>query len=131
IEAYRVYPQARSAELSQHAAGIAWKLQGTDPTASVMVVVSLNLLDPVLDAMEEPQTQPMAKTRRGDIELLNAHPESLGEIAQEYPALQWRYENFRGLLTDAKLIDAKLTDANLIDRRHAQLGVFRDAEKEY
>ena len=121
IEAYRVYPQARSAELTQHAAGIAWKLQGTDPTASVMVVVSLNLLDPVLDAMEEPQAQPLARSRRDDIELLNAHPESLGEIAQEYPALQWRYENFRGLMTDA----------NLIDRRHAQLAVFRDAEKEY
>src|ERR1700694_5046200 len=59
IEAYRVYPQARSAELSQHAAGLAWKLRGTDPTASVLVVVSLNLLDPVLDAMEEPQAQPM------------------------------------------------------------------------
>ncbi|HXB67838.1 MAG TPA: hypothetical protein VNY05_06320 [Candidatus Acidoferrales bacterium] len=141
IEAYRVYPQARSAELSQHAAGIAWKLQGTDPAASVMVVLSLNLLDPVLDAMEEPQAQPMAKSKRDDIELLNAHPESLGEIAQEYPALQWRYENFRRQLTDAKLpdvkptdaklTDAKLTDANLIDRRHAQLGVFRDAEKEY
>jgi hypothetical protein len=121
IEAYRVYPQARSAELSQHAAGIAWKLQGTDPTANVMMVVSLNLLDPVLDAMEEPQAQPLARTRRDDIELLNAHPDSLGEILQEYPALQWRYENFRGLLTDA----------NLIDRRHAQLAVFRDAEKEY
>src|SRR5450755_2846081 len=123
IEAYRVYPQARSAELSQHAAGIAWKLQGADPTASVMVVVSLNLLDPVLDAMEEPQAQPMARIRRDDIQLLNAHPESLGEIAQEYPALQWRYENFRNLPADANL--------NLIDRRHAQLAVFRDAEKEY
>ena len=121
IEAYRVYPQPRSAELSQHAAGIAWKLQGTDPTASVMVVVSLNLLDPVLDAMEEPQAQPLARTKRDDIELLNAHPESLGEIAQEHPALQWRYENFRALMTDL----------NLIDRRHAQLAVFRDAEKEY
>jgi hypothetical protein len=83
--------------------------------------VSLNLLDPVLDAMEEPQAQPMMRTRRDDIELLNAHPDSLAEILQEYPALQWRYENFRGLLTDA----------NLIDRRHAQLAVFRDAEKEY
>jgi len=121
IEAYRVYPQERSLELSQHAAGIAWKLQGTDPAASVMVVVSLNLLDPVLDAMEEPQAQPMVRARRDGIELLNAHPESLGEIAMEYPALQWRYETFRG----------EMTDANLTDRRHAQLAVFRAAEKEY
>jgi len=121
IEAYRVYPQERSAEISSHAAGIAWKLQGTDPTADVMVVVSLNLLDPVLDAMEEPQAQPLARVKRDDIEVLNAHPESLGEILQEYPALQWRYENFRGLLTDG----------DAIDRRHAQLAVFRQAEKEF
>jgi hypothetical protein len=127
IEAYRVYPQARSAELSQHAAGIAWKLQGTDPAASVLVVVSLNLLDPVLDAMEEPQAQPMARVRREGIQLLNAHPESLAEITQEYPALQWRYENFRNPPADVNLPG----DLNLIDRRHAQLAVFRDAEKEY
>ncbi len=121
VEAYRVWPQARSEELSRHAAGIAWKLQGTDPEARVMVVVSLNLLDPVLDAMEEPQGQPMARSRREGIELLNPHPESLAEILLEYPALQWRYENFRGLLADA----------NLIDRRHSQLAVLRAAEKEY
>src|SRR5664280_1600423 len=45
IEAYRVYPQPRSPEISRHAAGIAWKLQGADPLANVLVVVSLNLLD--------------------------------------------------------------------------------------
>jgi hypothetical protein len=121
VEAYRVYPQPRSDELMRHAAGIAWKLQGANPLARVLVVVSLNLLDPVLDAMEEPQGQPLARTRREGIELLNPHPESLAEILLEYPALQWRYENFR----------AAMTDINLIDRRHAQLAVFRAAEKEY
>jgi len=121
VEAYRVYPQPRTEEISRHAAGIAWKLQGTDPLARVMVVVSLNLLDPLLDAMEEPQPQPMAKTRREGVELLHPHPDSLAEIAAEYPFLQWRYENFR----------QAMTDASLIDRRHAQLAVFREAEKEY
>jgi hypothetical protein len=121
IEAYRVYPQARSEEIARHAAGIAWKLQGTDPTARVLVVVSLNLLDPLLDAMEEPQAQPLANPRREGVELLNPHPESLGEICAEYPQLQWRYENYRQLMTDN----------GLIDRRHAQLAVFRAAEKEY
>jgi hypothetical protein len=67
VEAYRVYPQPRSEEIAQHAAGIAWKLQGTDPGASVLVVVSLNLLDPVLDAMEEPQAQPLARPRRDGV----------------------------------------------------------------
>src|ERR1019366_4868492 len=91
IDTYRVYPQPRSEEISRHAAGIAWKLQGTDPSARVLVVISLNLLDPVLDAMEEPQAQPLARTHRDGIELLNAHPESLGELCAEYPHLQWRY----------------------------------------
>jgi hypothetical protein len=121
VEAYRVYPQPRSAELARHAAGIAWKLQGTDPSARVLVVISLNLLDPVLDAMEEPQAQPLARTHRDGIELLNAHPESLGEVCAEYPQLQWRYESYRPLLREDKLID----------RRHAQLAVLREAEKDY
>ena len=121
IEAYRVYPQPRSPEISRHAAGIAWKLQGADPLANVLVVVSLNLLDPLLDAMEEPQAQPLARTRRQGVELFNPHPESLAEIALEYPQLQWRYEEFRRLPADWRLID----------RRHAQLAVFREAEKQY
>jgi hypothetical protein len=121
VEAYRVYPQPRSDELTNHAAGIAWKLQGTNPDVSTLVVLSLNLLDPVLDAMEEPQAQPMARVRREGVELMNPHPESLAEITVEYPQIQWRYENFRSLMTDWKLID----------RRHAQLAVLREAENEY
>src|SRR5580692_947379 len=121
VEAYRVYPQPRSEELARHAAGIAWKLQGADPFASVIVVVSLNLLDPLLDAMEEPQAQPLARTRRDGIELLNPHPESLAEIATEYPQLQWRYEQFR----------ESMQDAVSIDRRHAQSAMFRGAEKDH
>ena len=121
VEAYRVYPQQRNDEISRHAAGIAWKLQGADPLAAVFVVVSLNLLDPVLDAMQEPQAQPEARTFREGIELFNPHPESLAEIAVEYPALQWRYEQSR----------AAPADTSMVDRRHAQLAVFRDAAREY
>jgi hypothetical protein len=121
IEAYRVYPQARSEEIALHASGIAWKLQGVDPEADVLVVLSLNLLDPVFDAMEEPQAQPVERTHRDGVELMNPHPDSLAEITIEYPFLQWRYENFR----------ASLSEWKLIDRRHSQLAVFREAEKEY
>jgi hypothetical protein len=121
VEAYRVYPQPRSDEIARHADGIAWKLQGCDPLARVLVVVSLNLLDPVLDSMEQPQAQPMSRTRREGVQVVNPHPECLAEITVEYPNLQHRYEEFRRLMTDA----------NLIDRRHAQLAVFRDAEKSY
>ena len=37
---------------------MAWKLQGADPDARIVAVVSLNLLDPLLDAMETPQEAP-------------------------------------------------------------------------
>jgi hypothetical protein len=121
VEAYRVYPQPRSPEITRHAEGIAWKLQGADPLATVLAVISLNLLDPVLDAMEHPQAQPMARLRREGVQVLNPHPECLAEITVEYPFLQCRYEEFRERMTENKLID----------RRHAQLALFREAEKSY
>ena len=77
VEAYRVYPQERTVELEHFAGGIAWKLQGADPLARVLVVLSLNLLDPVLDAMEKPQPEP-ERRRREDLQLVNAHPEMSG-----------------------------------------------------
>jgi hypothetical protein len=120
VEAYRLWPQPRSEEIAAHANGIAWKLQGCDPLANVLVVVSLNLLDPVLDAMERPQAQPMAAKRR-HVQVLNPHPESLAEITIEYPYLQDLYEQFR----------VTMGDADGVDRRRAQLAVFREAENTY
>jgi hypothetical protein len=63
----------------------------------------------------------MVRLRRDGVELFNPHPDSLSEITLEYPALAWRYEEYRKLMTDN----------DLIDRPHAQLAVFRAAEKEY
>jgi hypothetical protein len=63
IEAYRVYPQERSDDIAAHAAGMAWKLQGADPLAQVFWPVSLNLLDPLLDAMERRRIRPAAPNR--------------------------------------------------------------------
>ncbi len=121
VEAYRLWPQPRTERIAAHAEGIAWKLQGCDPLASVLVVVSLNLLDPVLDAMEKPQAQPMARLQREGVKVLNPHPECLAEITIEYPYLQECYEQFRG----------EMAGADNVDRRHAQLAVFRQAEKTY
>jgi hypothetical protein len=129
IEAYRVYPQPRSDEIAEHAAGIAWKLQGTDPLARVLVVVSLNLLDAVLDAMEVPQEPPRGKRHRREIDLLNPHPECLGEITSEYPYLQHRYEGFRGGMAEAPGEATAQTDS--IDRPRVQLAVYREAEQAY
>lgn len=121
VESYRIFPQPRSEATGSHAGGIAWKLQGADPLARVMVVISLNLLDPVLDAMERPQAQPLARPRRAGVEVLNPHPDSLAEITVEYPYLQYRYEQYRLLLSEHKLID----------RPSAQAALFREAEKAY
>jgi hypothetical protein len=120
IEAYRVYPQERNDDIAAHAAGMAWKLQGVDPSAQVFVVVSLNLLDPLLDAMETPQDPP-SRRRPPEIRLLNPHPDCLAEITLEYPYLQDRYEKFR----------VEMTDPELIDRPKVQFDLLREAEKEY
>jgi len=120
VEAYRVYPLARSEEIDGHAAGMAWKLQGTDPSAGVFVVLSLNLLDPVLDAMEVPQDPPR-RNQPAEIRLLNPHPDCLAEITLEYPYLQDRYEAFR----------KQMSTIDLVDRPKVQFDLLRDAEKEY
>jgi hypothetical protein len=117
VEAYRVYPQERTPEIDRFAQGIAWKLQGADPFANVMVVVSLNVLDPVLDAMESPQSEPRRR-RREDLQLVNPHPDCLGEITLEYPFLQERYEAAR-------------TDLTCPDRRRVQFALLREAEASY
>jgi len=120
IEAYRVYPQDRNEDTAAHAAGMAWKLQGTDPLAAVFVVVSLNLLDPLLDAMESPQDPPRQR-KPAEIRLLNPHPSCLAEITIEYPYLQERYERFR----------VGMVSGELVDRPKVQFDLLRDAEKEY
>jgi hypothetical protein len=120
IEAYRVYPQERNDEIAAHAAGMAWKLQGTDPLANVFVVLSLNLLDPVLDAMEVPQDAPRCKAP-DDVRLLNPHPDCLAEITAEYPYLQNRYETFRKTMSSEELVH----------RPKVQFDLLREAEKEY
>jgi hypothetical protein len=120
VEAYRVYPQPRTDELERFASGIAWKLQGADPFARVLVVISLNLVDPVLDAMEEPQPEPKQR-RREDLRLVNAHPDCLGEVTAEYPFLQERYEMFR----------VEMREPALIDRRRTQIALYREAEHAY
>lgn len=123
IEAYRVYPQPRDEEVAAHASGMAWKLQGADPLAKTFVVVSLNLLDPLLDAMERPQDEPpslLSNSAKNEIRLLNPHPDCLAEITVEYPYLTERYEAFRESMPDGYL-----------QRPRAQFDLLREAEAEY
>jgi hypothetical protein len=122
IEAYRLWPQPRSEEIAAHAAAMAWKLQGTDPEGRVAVVVSLNLLDPLLDAMESPQEPPpRSKRALDDVRLVNPHPDCLAEITVEMPYLQERYEFFR----------LDMQDPGRLDRPRAQLELLREAEAKY
>jgi hypothetical protein len=123
IEAYRVHPQPRTAESEAHAAAMAWKLQGTDPSADTLVVVGINLLDPLLDAMEIPQDEPPRGRVRlfDESELFNLHPDCLAEVTAEAPYFQQMYEHLR-LLPPAR---------QRLDRPRWQLSLLRDAEKEY
>jgi hypothetical protein len=120
IEAYRVWPQVRTEEVAAHASAMAWKLEGADPDARTVVVVSLNMLDPLLDAMEAPQAPPpRAKSYHPDV--LNPHPDCLAEITIEYPYLQERYEFFRLEIGDDKKLDRPLV----------QFELMREAEGKY
>jgi hypothetical protein len=122
VEAYRVWPQPRDDEVSAHAAAMAWKLQGADPEARVAVVVSLNLLDPLLDAMESPQDPPARSKRvRDDVRLLNPHPDCLAEITVELPYLQERYEFFR----------LDMADPQRVHKPRVQIDLLREAEAKY
>src|SRR5260370_9077979 len=121
VEAYRVYPQPRSDEISRHAGGIAWKLQGANPLARVFCVISLNLLDPELDAMEEPQSEPAAQSRPLEVETYNLHPACLAEVTLENPFLQEPYERFR----------AAMANPESTDRRRTRRPLARDAVTPY
>jgi hypothetical protein len=121
VEAYRLWPVQRTEEIDAHASAMAWKLQGTDPLANVLVVVALNMLDPLLDAMERPQDPPSYTRHAFEPRLINPHPDCLTEITAEYPFLQERYERFR----------VDMDPQALIDRPQAQFDLYHEAEKEY
>jgi hypothetical protein len=121
IELYRANPIPRDPRIDAHAKALAWRLQGADPSRRTAVVLSLNLYDAVLDAMEIPQEDPDLGRARREISLINPHPECLAEILVEYPYLQSRYEEYRMLLDDAAMID----------RPRVQMEVFRHAEETY
>ena len=122
-EAYRVHSQPRTPEIESHAAAMAWKLQGTDPLAAISVVISFNMLDPLLDAMEIPQEAPPVRKvylfRRA--ELFNLHPECLAEVTSEAPYYQELYEGLRCIPGPGVPLD----------RLNWQLGLLRESEKEY
>jgi hypothetical protein len=121
VQMYREAGRLAGSRISAHAAAVSWKLQGTDPSLPTAVVLSLNLLDTVLESVEVPQEDPEIGQPKRDVDLINPHPESLGEILIEYPYLQSRYEEYRMLLDDS----------SIIERPRVQLEVLKHAEKTY
>jgi hypothetical protein len=122
IDTYRLEPQPRNDETALHASRIAWKLQGADPFAETLVVLSLNLLDPVLDAMETPQPAPPRKAREdSEAILIHPHPDCLAEVCVETPYQQTRYELFR----------EDDDDPSWIHRGRTQFALLKDAEASY
>ncbi len=121
LDAYRLQAQPHNEDLERHATAMAWRLQGADPFASTMVVVSLNILHPLLDAMQIPQEEPQEKLTASLVQVVNPDPECLAEICSETPYLQSRYEQWR--------IDR--TEDILIDRQRANLDLLREAEALY
>ena len=123
IEAYRAHPGGTAPGIAVHAAAMAWKLQGADPFANVLVVVSLNLLDALLQAMEMPQEEPPAPRTRlfGKPAVFNLHPDCLAEVTNEAPYYQERYEAVRQ--EDLAAFE--------LDRPRWQLLLLKEAEREY
>lgn len=106
--------------LRRHARGMAWRLQGIDPSSPALAVVSLNLSKPLLEEMVEPQEPPEGERAFRGAQLVYPHPDCLAEITIEYPFLQERYEQYRMLM-----------EAAGTDRPRVQLDVLREAEKQY
>ncbi len=123
VDAYRLHPPPPTTHSEEHAKAMAWKLQGTDPLARTCVVVALSALDPLLDAMDQPQDAPAVAPVRlfQPAALFNLHPDCLAEVTNEAPFYQERYNSLRD--PDA------VTGA--VDRPHWQLDLLREAEKEY
>jgi hypothetical protein len=120
VAAYRAQSEPATDEIAQHAAAMAWKLQGSDPGTPTVAIIALNMLDQVLAAVESPQEEPPPPRMTGRIELVNPHPDCLVEICTEYPYLQDRYEFHRLGAEEA-----------LIDRPKVQIALMRDAEAKY
>ena len=120
IAEYRLHRGSTQQDVAEYAAGMASRLQAIEGDGTVLVVVSLNMLHPLLDAMEQPHPPLRTRPFYPDVQLLNLHPESLAEVTAEYPFLQERYEQYRLLM-----------ESELIDRPRVQLALLRKAEANY
>jgi hypothetical protein len=124
VEACRLFPPEAGPGAKLLGSAIAYRLQGTNPLARVMAVVSLHVLEPLLEAMEEPQPEPEPLPGEFELRLVNPHPDCLAEITLEMPYLQDRYNRYRD--------DPLPYRADpLIDRPKVQYDLLKEAEENY
>ena len=121
VEAYRVYPQERTDEVERFAGGIAWKLQGADPFARVLVVLSLNLR--------------RSRARRDGEAAAGAgapppRRSAAGQRASGMPGRNHvRVSVPAGALRNVPRRDARAR--GMVDRPRVQMALFREAEHAY
>ena len=95
VESWLACPRPSNHRLRRQAQGMAWKLQSLPGRQAVWVVLSLSLFPLVLEALEKPQAEPLARQRRTGVQVLNLHPECLAEVLLEPPFFQAVYERCR------------------------------------
>ena len=123
INGFRLQKNEPTEEMIEHAEAMARKLQGLHPDREVVAVVSLNMLDLILDAMELPQERDIEPRGSAYLaELCNAHPDCLAEITVEFPFLIDRYNRYRANLSG---------EPQFLDRIKTQLAVLETAEVAY
>ncbi len=83
VEAYRVHPAARTEEIAEHADAMAWKLQGADLEAHILVVVALNMLDALLDAVWRPVLDLRHQANVAGDREVGEQPDFLDDIADQ------------------------------------------------
>jgi hypothetical protein len=104
LESYRLFPPVHASGQS-YANGVAWKLQGLNPSAPILVVVSLQTLNPIMESMEIPQSPPPVFNQLQDTEIYNLHPDCIAEVCLEAPLLQAVYEFRRYWIPEEEWID--------------------------
>ena len=123
VTGFRLEKNEPTEEMVDYAAAMARKLQGLDPDREVAAVVSLNMLDLVLDAMEIPQERSVEPRGSAYLaELCHAHPACLAEITVEFPFLIDRYNRYRSDLA---------AEPQFLDRMRVQLAMLETAEVAY
>ena len=95
VESWLACPRPSNHRLRRQAQGMAWRLQSLPGRQAVWVVLSLNLFPLVLEALEKPQAEPLARQRRTGVQVLNLHPDCLAEVLLEPPFFQAVYERCR------------------------------------